>query len=145
MLANVNSSQGTNRFDNISPSSTLRSVEDGPKCDHCRRYTASNSEPIFHGQQPEIRTMTFFKMYMNLTPTSNLSETWTATNRISVCRTYMGIIVGDAVEIVVILFCFPMFVFYGSWKDVISNEYMSLFLISFSMWIPTSSWNPTSS
>ena len=27
---------------------TLRSIEDGPKCDHYRRYTASNSEPIFH-------------------------------------------------------------------------------------------------
>ena len=54
-----------------------------------------------------------FWIYLNLTLTSNLSETWTATNRISVCRTYMGIIVGDAVEIVVILFCFPMFVFYG--------------------------------
>ena len=27
---------------------TLRSIEDGHKCDHYRRYTASNSEPIFH-------------------------------------------------------------------------------------------------
>ena len=41
--------------------------------------------------RPEIRTMTIFWIYLNLTLTNNLSETWTATNCISVCRTYMGI------------------------------------------------------
>ena len=35
-------------------------TQDGLKCDHYRRCTASNSEPVFHGQQPEIRTMTSF-------------------------------------------------------------------------------------
>ena len=34
-------------------------TQDGLKCDHYRRYTASSSEPIFHGQQPEICTKRF--------------------------------------------------------------------------------------
>ena len=35
---------------------TLRSIEDGPKCDHYRRYTASNSEPIFHNPPAASRS-----------------------------------------------------------------------------------------
>ena len=42
-------------------------------------------------RQPEMRAMTIFWIYLNLTLTSNLSETWTATNWISVYRTCTGV------------------------------------------------------
>ena len=50
----------TQKFDLKSNYVDTYRAQDGLKCDHYRRYTASNSEPIFHGQQPEIRTMTSF-------------------------------------------------------------------------------------